>query len=1254
MLLNVWIENAEIEPFALTTSGGLLNLPKIVIEPADMHRASPAVVSIRVEICDGETAGREFLQAAYGGADELKRFDKPTIPVPPIECTPYSVQLKSRRQLPAGQYLMRVEVLAQEPLAFPGAKAGKNLVFTSERFISVPADLETDCAIHCRWVHQELIDPANDAQLEIEVENLPRDAVVTIAPWDPNHVKIPAFMEALARSLSSRGVTLVGESDQVTTFRTEISIQYNHESRGDALRLAPMNVSLRVAVLKPKAKGQLEEVVSTLLDGEQALKVDFSENMFPGYPILDLGTASTFALIYFFQLQTGALPVEQEATIRKSIIGWLTRQDGPFGLSEWKTVLAGAVRNLGDEARATDDPVSNIRNYLRMNPARPKESDVAVHRLLRALELSSMSPSLSNEFQLGWRRELANMYHRAFRRFPLEQQRLVSVELDDASKVSDENEFLPKPIPSTVQVTGLRPLTLEIGNVAEKARKQTSLSNPAALLTQFHSSPKDYYLLLGHEGATIPISMGDKSTEVSPREFLVATLKRLRTRIEDFRDQNERLPKKRFSKIVMPFPTSAPLSVRQVLLEAAKEAGFDRPIADLDEALSAIVFYLVSPFGADIEMGLEAFRASCRPTPRDGLPPLEWKQNILLIDVGGGTTDIALIEVKLEDAQAKGAGDGSRGKYYRLVPRLLGATGKGQLAGNLISLGVFHEIKKRVVDAVVTALSSSSGSQRARATASAAGASAHESSDQLIRLYQVMEQLPPALSTQDNQYIPGSIIEHYQNYSLWASEGQAYSAFQFVSKVLPTSWKNVEDSPARTQAARAFHLLWEMAEDAKIRVFGDAHAASNVRSAKISVAQIADLFGIAEADAVNLGIPEVTLNQDDFEAAIALPVRNISGLAVELTKDRLPSDENGVQILDRIVLTGQTCRLPRVREMIKQAFQAHAATSKTRFRWDPDCLTFEGEYAKQAAALGAAYAQLLREDRVPPNVDLSLNGNILDIDIQNLFFYLQCGFFVLHPGKANNGDSVLLPLAPFSEFDEEGVGRLQSAWDFPTESILVERYDHSSKDRVPWGHFDCRILATQLGMTLERFQKDVRYALEADHRLIVSVLFCMGDERHYQLPTTGDCLNIPNTLRELNILRPIPVAPAGANPVDDDWLKQLKGWRLGINVKGGFGNENLIEFSDSLFNRTVRHPETGQLSVAFDSVELPPCPENGRDKFYLRSPIHKKIGFKLEKSNDLKPPMDASSIAAWCSMKPGGSVRFSASSRCTLPNTTKN
>jgi hypothetical protein len=75
-----------------------------------------------------------------------------------------------------------------------------------------------------------------------------------------------------------------------------------------------------------------------------------------------------------------------------------------------------------------------------------------------------------------------------------------------------------------------------------------------------------------------------------------------------------------------------------------EEEGIKEVELRYDEAISATIFYLEWFFNAAKFLGPEAFKVQCR---REGSV---WTQNLLVLDIGGGSTDLALVRVQLREA----------------------------------------------------------------------------------------------------------------------------------------------------------------------------------------------------------------------------------------------------------------------------------------------------------------------------------------------------------------------------------------------------------------------------------------------------------------------------------------------------------------------------------------------------------------------------------------------------------------------------
>ena len=78
-------------------------------------------------------------------------------------------------------------------------------------------------------------------------------------------------------------------------------------------------------------------------------------------------------------------------------------------------------------------------------------------------------------------------------------------------------------------------------------------------------------------------------------------------------DHAGRLDQRPFHHVVITYPTIASPAVRTEIRKLVREMGFHLVQTDYDEAVSAALFYLWCEFGDSTGIGLEAFKARCRP-----------------------------------------------------------------------------------------------------------------------------------------------------------------------------------------------------------------------------------------------------------------------------------------------------------------------------------------------------------------------------------------------------------------------------------------------------------------------------------------------------------------------------------------------------------------------------------------------------------------------------------------------------------------
>lgn len=722
-----------------------------------------------------------------------------------------------------------------------------------------------------------------------------------------------------------------------------------------------------------------------------------SDITYPGWFAIDFGTSNSTVTLYDPKVivTPHTLPSEQEERLSEKLAFWLTERpvDEIPGISrdvwegEWQKLFSHLSKNLEDFNPA------NLQ-LLRGEP------------LLEAIK--EIEICLSK--RLGWFRRAASkrlnqIYHQVFRVPALEWQSLLPVELDKDRRLNE--------IPSELEVTNLEPSlpTQDPGKVKVMLGEQAyqhrldAIKQGESIDGRFLHSPKRYF---GQE-RSFDISLDGKEDTIPVNQLLQAAYAQL---IELTQKYRQRYPGKcsdgEFYRAVLTYPTIASPFIRREIESLVKKLGIEDVQMAYDEAVSAAIFFLWQEFGGDLNLGIESFKSRCR---RDGH---KWWQNVLVLDIGGGTTDLALIRLTLEEIDpfepTEDKGDG--GRYYKLTPKLLGSSGHLQLGGELISLRLFLLLKVAIADSLLSAVADD------------------------ILPKDVLKVQPEELNERflsNGKYRQGSLLACVDQE---IREGDTYKeALNDAEKILPTRWKN------RSSRSQTFYDLWEHAENAKLAL-GQKGSVVDAPEAifVLDGTQIAEL--LAQND---IQLPpdvidkiSVTLTGEQFDKAASPVIQEAIGIASGLIENAFKSkfvseinlvktDEEQVkkEQVDWLILSGKTCNLELVERELYRVF-----SKSDYFVWNEERVTFEPEYTKLATSAGACFAEKLRQLSFSPqeSKDLLRKGaNQLYIDVKNLFYFLPCSFV----REVIGGSPVPIFHAGQELYQlkaEEGMAKLRSDW----------------------------------------------------------------------------------------------------------------------------------------------------------------------------------------------------------------------------------
>ncbi|BAY39501.1 hypothetical protein NIES2111_38770 [Nostoc sp. NIES-2111] len=884
---------------------------------------------------------------------------------------------------------------------------------------------------------------------------------------------------------------------------------------------------------------------------------------FPGWFALDFGTSnSTVTLFDPIEVPIAeVLPREQELRLRDRLSSWLSSPAAialpEVSESEWEKFLTDISKNL----EITPSQLSEVF-----------ETDNK-DRFLEAIRQIELCLGNSDRFRHAVSKKLYNIYHEVFRVPTLESQNLIPVVLDIDRRDTE--------IPSELEISSLADLNIRMGREARDNRKkaiaQGTSSSLKEIISRFHHSPKRYF---GQKRDFSVILDGQEET-INVNQLVQAAWSHLIDLTEDYRQRaRRRFSEGEFLTAVVTYPTVAPPVVRKEVKELIEQIGIDDVQTAYDEAVSVAIFFLWREFGGNLNIGIESFKTRCRQEKN------KWSQNVLVLDIGGGTTDLALIELTLEDKTPSFGSNEDRGlggRYYKLTPKLLGSSGHLQLGGELITLRVYRLLKVAIADALLTAITLG-----------------NIESDKLEDL--ISSELNERFLEQ-GKFKSGSLLKCLDKEN---PEGDAAykDALDTAEKVIPTRW---QQAPQRLQT---FYTLWDHAEAAKLKL-GQKSPNNTPLTFTLSEQQIAELltqsaikFQVKELDTLN-----VTLDSQQFERAAASAIKEAIGIAKGLMQSRLRPEDNNIDSwnthkVDWLILSGKTCNLDLVQHHIYQEF-----STSPYFVWNPERITFVLEYTKLATSAGACYAEKLRRLRFDPEESKALlrkGANQLEIDVKNLFYYLPCNF-----KRKTQSNELLTVFKAGQELYQlatgENVAKVRTEWQGIQLTNIIYRQDYEDGDLRLWGSFDGKTLMEKLGMDEGEFLKKIKVQFEIDQTLQFNVLLCQGNP-HYLIDVPG-----------IDVNSAISAASDTSTLFADGDLN----WNIAVenadkDLNDGDIAVNVIE------SATVDQPDAYHLVFAVDKINqkslqafhylrdgsqppgaglisnpLPPFPQSGQHTFYV-------------------------------------------------------
>lgn len=880
-------------------------------------------------------------------------------------------------------------------------------------------------------------------------------------------------------------------------------------------------------------------------DGFKKEKDDSSID-FPGWLAIDFGTSNSTVTLFdpgMIAPPTG-LPQEQENKLRHILKRWLEPGFwvGSHGVSEsnWQDFVAGVNRALKLAGKGQlQEIVANGKSF-------------ELQEALRQIELSLVLYQ-SEAFRRGISSQLYSLYHTVFREPPLQWQGLTPSILDLDTEARE--------IPSELEIVESgSPLTVKMGYRAKRDRLQ-AMSDPKVDLDtirkKFLHSPKRY---LG-QNQKIDVVLANEPHQIEAQDLIQAAWNRLIELTDSYRQLgNEQLSEGRFQTAVVTYPAVAPPSVRHQVRESLEALGIPDVQTTYDEAISSAMFFLWRELGRDVRIGIEAFKTRCHYDQG------KWSQNLLVLDIGGGTTDLALIQLILEEVNPFSPGEdrGLGGRYYVITPKLLGSSGHLHLGGELLTLRIFRVLKVALADCLLTAVSKGTLTSQ--------------------KLSDSMLLIDERFRDSNDQFLSGTLLASVDTDNV--KPGQAYKdALDAAETVLPTRWENA------SSRLQAFYTLWDKAEEAKLSL-GKMPKPEPFLWSTVKVGDLLKQSGINDYEPKDLNDFCRELNSDAFTLTLERfeqAVRPVIREAVEIASGLVNSRK---QKIDWLILSGKTCGLDMVSQEVRQVF-----SESNYFVWNPERVTFVADYAKLATSVGACYIEKLRRFVYAPDraKDFLRRGfNQLYINVKNLSNFLPSDFkkITLETGQE---ELIFKANAPLYQLDSEHMGKARSEW-LPTSiSIDVKREDYKGR-AIFWGGFNSSNQITkELAMGDPEFLNEVSVQFEINHQLDIRLFFCRG-KPHYRIDTD---------LPSIDVRKALP----GGLRTDKVFSSEGLEWDILVDADIAaaaqvVGGETILFTVSSTCDDTFHYQaQTGSeptIGKGVISQILEPFPKSGEHKVYAR------------------------------------------------------
>lgn len=455
---------------------------------------------------------------------------------------------------------------------------------------------------------------------------------------------------------------------------------------------------------------------------------------------------------------------------------------------------------------------------------------------------------------------------------------------------------------------------------------------------------------------------------------------------------------------VVTYPANLPQYRRDSYRKILQSLGVAHIDMSFDEATAGALYYVWRELFKDLFAGIDGFLARSRVRPQQSRHPVTgesrqvdfYYQNILLYDLGGGTTDIALLEIGLEEIEGLlPPAQRNAGRYFMIRPKILGLTGREDFGGDNVTLAVFRILKSKLASTAARLLSDKFNEEGRINEYS-------RTVQEAVEAFELGQQSNKDIFTEwfaeegDKKYAKKEAISE-------ANDGIPATTRDLCDLIEALVMTRFESNP---ESQPHFFGLWQEAERIKKVLSTPPVGYQDIPLPDTVTASPAKLLpAIAH---LNLEIGEmelgnISVTKEEMERLVNKDIKQTFEKARDLcvTVDKESGYETGYMI-DRLVLAGSGSHLRLVREQMPREVLSQQFTFvkgdrsyplEAPFKPDGYNLEFTPDDAKLAVVRGASLPRYFKTTRVPPHDPqigrlLTEGVNFLDFDVDNLRNYM--------------------------------------------------------------------------------------------------------------------------------------------------------------------------------------------------------------------------------------------------------------------------